>query len=251
MTDLDQIASDNIETLNQGTQVQELESQDIAQAESESDTSYESSEHGTAESNTAYDNDFLARELQEIKRQLLEVGRAQSQSHQANYQNQEQDYASTPKDIVLQALEEIKQDQKKIQYQRFQQEYEMKLASAPSRFRDFENTVFKNGSHSFSDEMIEILKSSDDPVATIYHAAKHHSVELDRIRAMPNAPMQIREMVKLEEKIKASLKPRLVSRAPSPMQHDIGSAGTSAGDDVNSTSGMADWLRRRDSNRPT
>jgi len=248
MTDLDPVSTDNIDDLNnESVQAQELEVQDIAEKGSESEAGYESSESTPA--SASYDNDYLARELQEIKRQLSEAVRAQSQ--QFNHGGQEQTYAATPKDIVLQALEDIKQDQKKIQYQRFQQEYEMKLASAPSRFRDFESTVFKNGSHPFSDEMIEILKSSDDPVATIYHAAKNYSADLDRIRAMPNAPMQIREMVKLEEKIKASLKPRLVSRAPSPMQHDIGSAGTSAGDDVNSTSGMADFLRRRDNSRPT
>jgi hypothetical protein len=151
---------------------------------------------------------------------------------------------TTARDIIRRELAAIHEEKAQLEYERFQQDYKNKLARAPMRFKDFENVVMKNGEAPFSPAMIETIKASDDPVATIYHAAKNYSAELQKIRAMPNYVMQMKEMVKLEEKISTSLRPRNISKTPAPMNEDIGSAGASGGYDLSSADGMMSYLNK-------
>lgn len=217
----------------------EIDNQDYGNSDSSYDNDSSEPNGNVGSSN---DNEFLLQQIQDIKHQLSEVVRSSYQTQQPQYQENTQ--PQSPTDIVRAALLELGQEQQRLQYQKMNADFERKFYAAPARFRDFEQVVFKNGDLPFSNEMIEMIKSSDDPIATLYHAAKHYSADVDRIRSIPNPASQIREMVRLEEKVKSSLRPRNISRTPAPMNDDIGSAGGSTGYDLNSPDDIMSYLNK-------
>jgi hypothetical protein len=206
----------------------------------EADAGYASGESDSPADTQA----FILERLDELARQNADLLRERA-SYTSPVQNVQQgEEPLTARDIIRRELTAISQEKQQLEYDRVQQDYTSKLARAPHRFKDFGQTVIQNGEVPFTDAMIEIIKGSDDPVATIYHAAKHHAADLQKIRAMPNYAAQMREMVKLEEKIKTSLRPRNISKTPAPMNEDIGSAGASSGYDLNSADGMMAYLNK-------
>jgi hypothetical protein len=190
----------------------------------------------------------IQRDLMRQQQQMEELKRERYGYQQPQQGNEE---PLTARDIIRQEISDLQNEQwlnqQERQKQALDQEFNQKISTARTRFKDFDAVIGKID-YVVTPEMQEMFKTSDDPAAFAYHAARVHAEELTKISALPG-PSQRREMVKLEEKIKSSLKPRTVSRAPSPLSETAGSAGLSGGFDVNDTDAFAKFLHERSKKR--
>ena len=183
------------------------------------------------------------RELREEQRQLADLIARNNYQQPSSHEEE----PLTARDIVRQEYQAIQREQFEFEQAQRQQslehEFQTKISSARSRFKDFEAITSKI--NCVTPAMLGMIKASEDPAAFSFHAAKSHAEELQRISALPTPEQQSAAMVRLEDKIRSSLKPRTVSRAPSPLSETSGSAGLSGGYDTSDIEAFARHLRER------
>jgi hypothetical protein len=137
---------------------------------------------------------------------------------------------------------------KKEQQAREQQERELhaafedKLISGMQRFGDFRDVV---GQYEITNPMTLATRDMADPAAFLYAAAKRHPQELERIAKLRDPYSQIREMGKLDERMRRN-KP--TTKAPRPIGRTTEDAPSKAPKKQQDVSGD-DLLAKADSKR--
>jgi hypothetical protein len=84
---------------------------------------------------------------------------------------------------------------------RLEQDFQKKLFSGMDKFGDFRETIRDVGCE-ITDHMTNATRSLDDPAAFLYAASKRHPEELKRISQLRDPYAQVREIGKLEEKMR-------------------------------------------------
>lgn len=103
------------------------------------------------------------------------------------------------------------QRQKDAEEREIHAEFEEKLISGMQRFGDFRDVV---GKYEITNPMTLATRDMPDPAAFLYAAAKRHPQELERIAKIRDPYSQIREMGKLDERMRRN-KP--TTKAPRPL----------------------------------
>ncbi len=93
------------------------------------------------------------------------------------------------------------QESQRIEQARLEQDFQKKLFSGIEQFGDFRETI-QNVGCDITDHMTNATRSLDDPAAFLYAASKRHPDELKRISQLRDPYAQVREMGKLEEKMR-------------------------------------------------
>jgi hypothetical protein len=94
-----------------------------------------------------------------------------------------------------------------------QAKFETKLVSGMERFSDFRETIQALPCQ-IDYDMAQATRSLDDPAAFLYAAAKRHPEELQRISQLRDPYAKVREMGKLEERMR---KTKPTTKAPRPL----------------------------------
>jgi hypothetical protein len=150
----------------------------------------------------------------ESKIQALESQIAQltPQQHHQLQQDAKNISASSDEDWKLQFETMVEQtvynmqnkkahESRRAEFMRLEKEFEQKLFSGIEKFVDFRETI-QNVGCDITDHMTNATRSLDDPAAFLYAASKRHPDELKRISQLRDPYAQVREMGKLEEKMR-------------------------------------------------
>lgn len=103
------------------------------------------------------------------------------------------------------------QQQKQMQDEQHQAEFEDKFSRGMNRFGDFREVV---GAQPITDPMTYALREMQDPAAFIYAASKRNPKELARISSLASPHAQMMEMAKLEQSMR---KQSSGTKAPKPI----------------------------------
>lgn len=115
---------------------------------------------------------------------------------------------------TVQNMQTKRQREEEVALEReIQAQFETKLLTGMERFSDFKETIAQLPCE-ITNPMTIATRSLDDPAAFLYAAAKRHPEELQRISQLRDPYAQIREMGKLEERMRRN-KP--TTKAPRPL----------------------------------
>lgn len=114
------------------------------------------------------------------------------------------------------------QEAREMQERQLHAEFEEKLVTGMQRFGDFREVV---GQYNITDPMTLATRDMPDPAAFLYAAAKRHPQELERIAKLRDPYSQIREMGKLDERMRRN-KP--TTKAPRPIGRTVEDAPSKA-----------------------
>lgn len=161
--------------------------------------------------------------IQQLEAQIAQLTPNQQQQVQKaadNFEfdpNSDDDFQRQFETMVEQTLTNMQSRQQQESRLREEQEiqgnFERKLVSGMKRFEDFEQTIAELPCK-IDYDMAQATRSLDDPAAFLYAAAKRHPQELERISKMRDPYAKVREMGKLEERMRKS-KP--TTQAPRPL----------------------------------
>lgn len=196
------------------------------------------------------ETDRLRRELEDLKERQYQHDMQMRQMYAPRQDEEPREL--THVDIVREAIAEIKNQEMEVamrsQQDRLDYEFKQNIESFSRKVKDFDSVVRRI--NCITPAMLEMIKASDEPGSLAYHAAKSHEEELRRISTLSSPQQQMREMVRLEDKIRNSLKPRTVSRTPTPLGDPTGSAGLANDEFGNKSTGeLARMLRERSKKR--
>ena len=123
----------------------------------------------------------------------------------------QQQLASFVKQTVQSMTHEEQDKQRRHEESQNQSEFMSKFKQGMSRFDDFVQVVEKQP---IDNEMTLALRGMDDPAAFIYAASKREPQELERISKLRDPYARVREMGKLEERMR---KNKPTTKAPRPL----------------------------------
>jgi hypothetical protein len=152
--------------------------------------------------------------------QLTPLQHQQLQQEAKNFQadpNSDEDWQRQFESMVEQTVNNMhakkQQEVQRNEEMRLDQDFQRKLLSGMDRFSDFREAIRDVGCD-ITNYMTNATRSLEDPAAFLYAAAKRHPDELQRISKLSDPYAQIREMGKLEEKMR---KNKPISSAPRPL----------------------------------
>ncbi len=158
-------------------------------------------------------------ELDNLRQQLSQQGAspqvqqaAKDFEYDANAQGDwQQQLKEFVKHTVTSMTQEQAQAQQKANDYRMQKEFETKFQKGMDNFNDFVEVV---GGYNITDAMTVATRSLQDPAAFLYAAAKREPQELERISKLHDPYAQIREIGRLEERMR---KNKSTTNAPRPI----------------------------------
>lgn len=222
---IDKPQSQDIET--------EYQASDIKESPKENDKPIEAKQEKPVESNVddygnekptakTYSEDEVNERINRAVRERLERAERNKAAQQPAPQQQTQtqpaegeEWEGQLKSFIKNTLDEQKHMEAQRAYeareQALAQEFDHKFRTGMERFGDFQDVV---GKHPISDPMLLATRGLQDPASFWYAAAKKAPEELARIANIPDYYAQMREIGKLEERMR-SAKP--TTKAPRPI----------------------------------
>lgn len=159
-------------------------------------------------------------EIAALRAQLTPIQQEQLQQEVRNFEadpqadgNWQQQLDAYIEQAVVNMQHKKQREAQAAQEREIQQEFETKLLSGMDRFSDFRETIQALPCE-ISNPMTIATRSLDDPAAFLYAAAKRHPQELERISKLKDPYAQVREMGKLEERMR---KGKTTTQAPRPL----------------------------------